>query len=358
MSSISFTLKQIQNLKSQNLMSDSTPTTAQKKQPQGESQTQSLAFDPEILENLFPLCAHFLDKRNIGTLLASTRIVGMQTPGLHSIYSSLSLTQNPTALDSQNLHYTHKTHPLLSITTLHFTSPMQGVIKAFIRPQKIPNQSFQSLLNAHTNTLSSKPFATQRALVIGAGKGLGNTCAKLLALGGAQVLATTQNFDETHEHISTLKLDVFKINTQTLKTLHDFQPTHLYYFATPNIRALAPNGMLNKKQLFTYLDYYVLVPSRLLNALNSLQAFFQPSSIFVEELPLEFCEYTLAKATLESFARFLEKQGLHTTTPRLPKVATNQTLSLIPQKLKSPSDALINELLSFANTQQSQKGSQ
>lgn len=352
MSSISFTLKQIQNLKCQNLIPDSMPTMTQKEQ---QSQTQSLAFDPKILEKLFPLCAHFLDKQSIGTLLASTRIVGMQTPGLHSIYSSLSLTQNPTAVDSQNLHYTHKTHPLLNITTLHFTSPMQGVVKAFIRPQKIPNQNLKSLLNAHTNTLSSKPFATQRALVIGAGKGLGNTCAKLLALGGARVLATTQNFDESHEHISTLSLDILKLNAQILKALCDFQPTHLYYFATPDIRALTPNNILDKKQLLTYLDYYVLAPSHLLNALKSLQAFFQPSSIFVEELPLEFCEYTLAKTTLESFALFLEKQGLHTATPRLPKVATNQTLSLIPQKLKSPSDALINELLNFAKTQ---KGSQ
>lgn len=116
---------------------------------------------------------------------------------------------------------------------------MQGVVKAFTRPQRLSNQTFDDLLATYDEILKTQPFKEQRALVIGAGNGLGNTCAKLLALGGAQVLATTLtgSFDESHQHIQTTHFNSLKINQKALHPLHAFHPTHLYYFATPPIIA-------------------------------------------------------------------------------------------------------------------------
>lgn len=271
----------------------------------------------------------------------------MKIPGLHSIFSSLSLSR--LEIPSHTLHYTHKTHPLFNLTTLNFINPMQGEIKAFLRPQRRSNQSLASLSKLHTQIPHSQPFKTQRALVIGASSGLGNACAKLLILGGAKVLATTQNhpFDEHHRNLKTLRLNILKLTQENLRSLQSFNPTHLYYFATPPITA--HNKNLSPKRFLNFLNYYVFALSKLIHSLPHLQGIFQPSSIFIEELPLDFCEYTLAKSTLESYARYLAKKGFCIATPRLPKIATNQTLSLIPQKLELPSNALIDELLTFAN---------
>lgn len=311
--------------------------------------TEKLDFNLILLKKLFPLCALYLDSVSIATLLASTRIVGMKTPGLHSIYSSLSLKKVSSNFSKQTLHYTHKTHPLLNLTTLNFIYPMQGNIKAFIRPQKRSNETLHSLLNLHKQALQSQPFKAQRALVIGASSGLGNACAKLLALGGAKVLATTQNhhFDEDHLNLSTTNLNILKLTRENLHSLKKFNPTHLYYFATPPITAHHTN--LSPKRFLNFLKYYVFALSSMTHSLPHLKNIFQPSSIFVEELPLDFCEYTLAKATLESYGRYLAKKDFCIATPRLPKIATNQTLSLIPQTLQIPSIALIDELLTFAD---------
>lgn len=328
-----------------------TPKTPKHRLDQNNSQytTEKLGFNPTLLKRLFPLCANYLDSISISTLLASTRIVGMKTPGLHSIYSSLSLSCLHTEIPSHTLHYTHQTHRLLNLTTLHFIAPMQGVIKAFSRPQKRSNQTFHSLLSLHSQALKSQPFKSQKALIIGSSSGLGNACAKLLALGGAKVLATTQNhpFDEAHHNLNTLNLNALKPTQEALHSLQAFNPTHLYYFATPPITA--HRRKLNQKAFLKFLQYYVFALSRIIQSLPHLKGIFQPSSIFIEELPLDFCEYTLAKATLESYGRYLVKKGFYVSMPRLPKIATNQTLSLVPQKLQIPSVALIDELLTFAD---------
>lgn len=314
-----------------------------------QTSTEDLSFDFALLKKLFPICATYLHPTSIATLLASTRIVGMKTPGLHSIYSSLSLSYVHTETPSHTLHYTHQTHPLLNLTTLKLLYPMQGVIKAFCRPQKRSNPTFASLTALHSQALKSQPFKSQKALIIGASSGLGNACTKLLALGGAKVLATSQNhrFDETHPHLSTLSLNALKLTHENLRSLQSFNPTHLYYFATPPITS--HNENFNPKRFFNFLKYYVIALSRIIQSLPNLQGIFQPSSIFIEELPLDFCEYTLAKATLESYGHYLAKKGFCIAMPRLPKIATNQTLSLIPQTLQTPSIALIDELLTFAD---------
>ena len=250
------------------------------------------------------------------------------------------------------MRYTHTTHPLLNLTTIRISTPMQGTIKAFIRPQRLKNASLNALHTQHKSTLDSKPFASQRALVIGAGSGLGNACAKLLYLGGAQVCASSHSTPFDEPLIPSLSLDVLKPSQASLQAIAHFAPTHLYYFATPRIRATQD---ISKRDLSAYLNAYIFAPLRLLELVKPV-AFFQPSSVFVEELPLEFASYSIAKGAMEYFSAYLRKQGYHTATPRLPKVATNQTLSLIPQKLASPADSMLRELLAFTQSNTGTQG--
>lgn len=333
---------------------------------QDQTHLESSAYDNSDLKALFPACAERLDYLSIGILLASTRIVGMKIPGLHSIYSSIfwkreealeSLLDSAIKTNNKPLPivYTYKTHNLLHLVTITLHSPIKATIKAFERPQKLPNESLAEL--ARYKALKAQPFARQKALVVGAGSGFGNVCAKLLALGGAQVLATTLNtaFDTPMPNITTLPYDVLKPTSSVLKALQAFAPTHLYYFATPKIKAY--EGKLNKSSLSMYLEYYLFGLDTILHALSQNKpSVFEPSSCFVEELPLEMKEYSIAKSALETYLRIIAKQyQIPIATPRLPKSATNQTLSILPSKLEQPSRILLDELLRFATQNSTQE---
>ena len=424
--------------------------------------TQSLDFDLSLLCKLFPQCAKGLDSKIVGTLLASTNIVGMKTPGLHSIYSSLEFnfcehsnnsslgshctdfinfeetadskssspskfmknntsntafvrstnpylqntrivnfniaksqvdsnnttnapaevflsdfsgfqakgegsllnandralseesaksTKRPTQIQQDNqMYYTYTTHPRLNITTIRTIAPFSGIIKAFIRPIPLNNESFESISQSHPTLTKNKPFATQKALVIGAGSGFGNVCVKMLLLGGAKVLATThsKDFDEPHKHLQTLRYDTTAANKKTLEQFRAFNPTHIYYFATPKIRS---THTLDKKLLNEFLSFYIFGLHNILESLetSALRGIFQPSTCFVDELPLDMQNYTIAKSALETYALFLAKQyHCHIATPRMQKSATNQTLSLIPQNLQKPSSVVFDEILEFS----------
>ena len=473
--------------------------------------TQSLDFDLSLLCKLFPQCAKGLDSKIVGTLLASTNIVGMKTPGLHSIYSSFefnfskghsacglkhsvlsdksesaspcSLRRTTSASHSQDSHnpdfssqslecqeskilesqadssnskifdektrqsrsffskcggsgksqgsylkgndrrdfspqaelprkstaaaaevflsdfsgfqakgegsllnandralseesaksttcakhqskpakkttqptpsmlyYTYTTHPRLNITTIRTIAPFSGTIKAFIRPIPLDNESFESISQSHPTLTKNKPFATQKALVIGAGSGFGNVCVKMLLLGGAEVLATThsKDFDEPHSNLQTLRYDTTAANKKTLEQFRVFNPTHIYYFATPKIRS---THTLDKKLLNEFLSFYIFGLHNIIESLetSALRGIFQPSTCFVDELPLDMQNYTIAKSALETYALFLAKQyHCHIATPRMQKSATNQTLSLIPQNLQKPSSVVFDEILEFS----------
>ena len=335
---------------------------------------EKLYYDKTLLEKLFAHCAKNLDSLSIATLLASTRIVGMKVPGLHSIYASFqfdftnplqdfqegivvdSHTQDSTIMANSPLshvYYTYKKHAKLPCFLLDIHAPIQGKIKAFERPKLIDNQDSVTLYKTHKDILDTKPFLHQKALIIGASSGLGNAAAKLLSLGGATILATFYNHalqdkdgrDTWYKHVNTLAFDVIKPSKKSLILIRDFNPTHIYYFATPKI--LANPAILDTTILSLFVSYYIFGLERLLSFSNP-KVVFTPSSSFVEECPLDFKEYHIAKAALEQYGKTLMQRGIQIYMPRLPKVATNQTLSLIPQDLPQPDSVLLPLFVNIA----------
>ena len=190
-------------------------------------------------------------------------------------------------------------------------------------------------------------------MIIGASSGLGNAAAKLLSLGGATILATFYNHalqdkdgrDTWYKHVNTLAFDVIKPSKKSLILIRDFNPTHIYYFATPKI--LANPAILDTTILSLFVSYYIFGLERLLSFSNP-KVVFTPSSSFVEECPLDFKEYHIAKAALEQYGKTLMQRGIQIYMPRLPKVATNQTLSLIPQDLPQPDSVLLPLFVNIA----------
>jgi hypothetical protein len=84
----------------------------------------------------------------------------------------------------------------------------------------------------------------------------------------------------------------------------------------------------------------VAVPS------TGLQKIFYPSSAAIEELPLDMGEYAAAKMAGETLCDFLQKAnpGLAFHKPRLPRIATDQTVSLLPVSNQDPVSVLLANL--------------
>jgi hypothetical protein len=77
-----------------------------------------------------------------------------------------------------------------------------------------------------------------------------------------------------------------------------------------------------------------------------LQKIFYPSSVAVDELPSDMREYAAAKMAGEVLCDFLQKTtpGITIHKPRLPRLATDQTASLLPVSNQDPRSILLTHL--------------
>ena len=81
----------------------------------------------------------------------------------------------------------------------------------------------------------------------------------------------------------------------------------------------------------------------------ALNNYFYPSTEFLSEQTLSMGEYTAAKAAGESLCSLMSKAvgGINIYCPRLPKLATDQTVSLIDKRIDSPDVIMLDQLNQF-----------
>ena len=100
-----------------------------------------------------------------------------------------------------------------------------------------------------------------------------------------------------------------------------------------------------------FCDYYVSGFNKMFKIMagKGINNFFYPSTVFLSEQPMNMGEYTAAKAAGESLCSLLSKAvaGINVFSPRLPKLATDQTVSLIDQRIDSPDIIMLNQLNQF-----------
>ncbi|MBM3302540.1 MAG: SDR family NAD(P)-dependent oxidoreductase, partial [Deltaproteobacteria bacterium] len=303
-----------------------------------------LYLDVESATALFPNLMRLLSPRQVAEVLATTRLVGMECPGLHSVYQALDVVFSAAASVPGALQWNvTRFEKRFGLFLMNVETPgMKGIIRAFFRP--LPQQ--QADLDCLCGQVDRNEFAGQRALVIGGSRGLGEVTAKLLAAGGADVKITYYEgskdarrvVDDIVSHGGTADCTAFDVLKPAQHVFARFgpswAPTHLYYFATPFIFD-AVKGVFSPQLYQRFCDYYVTGFLNTVNAARNhgpdLQMVFYPSSIAVDDLPLDMGEYAAAKMAGEVLCRFLEKanSGLRIHKPRLPRTATDQTVSLL-----------------------------
>ena len=316
-----------------------------------------LYLDRDACASLFQFVARMLPPLQVAQLLAISRLVGTECPGLHSILSGFELSFDAeTSVSSALAYEATKLARRLGLVSMEVVSPgMTGSVAAIIRPGSQEQADFADL----QEQVVRDEFVGQRALIVGGSRGLGEVTAKILAAGGADVSITYHRgladarrvVDEIVAGggaVSAFQLDVLdqSLNLSD-KLVGGWRPTHLYYFATPHIFS-AQDGVFSPALFDRFCDFYV---TGFLNVVNQLEGLglrklFYPSTVAIEELPSNMGEYASAKRAGELLCTFLEKNSRDLTIyqPRLPRLATDQTVTLLPAANQRPAPTMLEHL--------------
>jgi acyl dehydratase len=319
----------------------------------GRSGRLVFASPPDAVATMFPAASSWLDPRRVAALAATTLLVGMVCPGLHSIYAGLTVEAcDESVLEDRLSFRVTATDP--RVRSVHMTvagGGIAGAVQSYARMPPTPQASVQDL----ADLVEPDGFRGASALIVGGSRGLGEVTAKLLAAGGARVAisyrvggaeaeAVAQEIRSAGGVCETLAYDASLPAEPQLAGLAA-APTHAYYFATPKIFG-AQSALFARARLDTFLNVYV---DGFLNLAEALRArrrdvsLFYPSSVAVTERPRGMLEYAMAKAAGETLCAEMNQAlpPLHVTVDRLPRLRSDQTASVIGGSLPSPAGRLL-----------------
>ena len=288
----------------------------------------------------------------LAEIISLSRIVGMHCPGLNSILSEVSLVRNTNNKDSISFNV-KSLDERFNIVNVESSGPnYKSSIKAFYRPLKVKQKSIDEI----KDNLQTNEFKDFRALIIGASRGLGEYTAKCLGYGGASMMLTyakgkddiidvlndIQNYN--NEDISILKFDITNMTERNFEIINEFKPTHVFYFATPFI-FIGSKNKFSKQKYNKFKQYYLDAFETFVRNLAKLSInikFLYPSSSAITDEPIDMLEYTLAKKKGEELCIKLQNEfsKINFFCPRLPRLKTDQTVSLSFVENKDPIEIL------------------
>jgi len=319
-----------------------------------------LTLDGRLARALFPRLAQGLPPHRLAFLLATTRLIGMECPGLHSVFAHLDVRYSPCSPAAPaRLAWRVKDYAeRFSRLAIAVDGPgCSGIATAFLRPPPRHQPSFAAM----RGQVSPQAFLGQRALVIGGSRGLGELCSKLLAAGGASVRLTYHQGavdaaavrDDIVEGGGDADISPYDVLGPAAALLAGFGegwfPSHLYYFATPAITGNAARFSTGKLETLCryYAGSFVQLAIEVRKVARGGLSVFYPSSVAVENPPANMMEYATAKAAGEAACRLLmaRDEGLRIVVERLPRLPTDLTSSIIPVAAADPLP-LLRDILS------------
>jgi NAD(P)-dependent dehydrogenase (short-subunit alcohol dehydrogenase family) len=313
-----------------------------------------LLLDRQHSRKLWPHLTERMSADQIAALLATTRVVGVECPGRHSLFAGLDLHEHSSPSPTLRYRVTKYDRRFRLTTIAMDAAGLAGTVTALIRP--LPAKQPQSREIA--TVVRPDEFCNQSAIVIGGSRGLGEVTAKILACGGAEVLLTYQQGQQDAEAIvddivSTggrarcVQFDVMSAAPLTGQR----SPTHLYYMATPFIDAGEPGSFRN--DVFARLSsFYVTGFDSTFRALRTpeLRFVFYPSTAFLDQPIATMAEYAAAKAAGEDVCRQLQREspGVRVVAPRLPRMLTDQTTGVSSNNRQEALSVMLDAIRSLA----------
>lgn len=300
--------------------------------------------DDDAVKAAFPTLVEALGSDTVHGLMALSTLIGMHAPGLHSIFSKLSVGFAQDETIKRQLDYqVSKVQPLFRMITIAVRGPgFDGTVDGFIRQPPVIQPSMADL-RAY---VAHNAFAGARALIVGGSRGIGEFTAKLLASGGGEVVLTYATGAKDAHTVAdaitagggrcrVLSLDInYALTTQLPADLGPI--SHLYYFATPPI--FRQKSVVFSDSLFedfnqTYVTAFYDLCQTVLRQGTPLRVFY-PSSVAVSEGVKDAVEYVMAKTAGEVLCAEMNRRlpGLEIVVERLPRLSTDQTATVLPTK--------------------------
>jgi acyl dehydratase len=296
---------------------------------------------PGAIRAAFPAATRALGVNRIAGLLTTSRLIGMECPGLHSLLFELSLLFDGTQSDAHHLSYR------VIKTDLRFRSVrlevsgcgMHGTVDAFARTPPIEQPSMQHI----AGLIGRNEFADQQALIVGGSRGLGEVTAKIIAAGGGSPVITylvghgeaervCAEIREWGGSARTLQYDARRAPEVQIASLVQ-APSYLYYFATSHIfRTKSELYETKVMHDFTgiYLDGFYRLCKALARKAKQKVSIFYPSTVAIDEPLRDLTEYVMAKAAGEILCAQMQRYfpQVRITVERLPRVITDQTATV------------------------------
>lgn len=305
--------------------------------------------DIALAKKLFPNFLSAYGELIVSEVGGSSQLVGMECPGLHSLFASLKLNLNEKSKSSFQCSYEVRGDERFNLLNITIEgSAITAEVEAFYRPAPSLGQPISEI----ASSVRKGEFTGIRALVIGGSRGLGALVSKIISAGGGAPIITYNT-----GKIEAVKLaeEIIqfgqKCEIMQLTVARDMDPSfnfdfnQLYYFATPKILGKRSKNFdiitLNQYQEI-YVDAFKLICQKLLDR-NHHCSIFYPSTIFADDLTTEFENYGKAKIQGEVFCKTLnESEILRVISIRLPRLATDQNQSMIEIKYDNATDILID----------------
>lgn len=318
-----------------------------------ESGQISFAQTCSAFDTAFPHAAGLMGAERVAALACSSFLVGMVVPGLHSIYGGLNLALADADGTAQLNFVVASVDSRMRRVLLRIEGGgLSGTIDAFGRVPPVA----QCSMDLASARVDPGEFGGSVALIVGGSRGLGEVTANLIAAGGGRVIVTysTGAIDARNVadrirawggQCSVLAYSVWRGAEQQCRALGDI-PTHIYYFATPNI-ARRFSGLCSRERLEEFQKFYVHGFLDLIDAARTLGwggiSAFYPSTTFVEQRPPGMVEYAMAKAAGELLCAEINRftPGIRVIARRLPRVLTDQTVSLIQRKSEDALEVML-----------------
>jgi hypothetical protein len=256
------------------------------------------------------------------------------------------------------LYHAVKFDERFSLLDLQVEAPgLSGTVATGVRP----SPSRQTAYTAARTQVVPDAFHSERALVIGGSRGLGEAAVKLLAAGGADVRFTYHRGEEDANRVAReitegggsaacFGYDVLGGPGALVDGLGAWRPTLFCYFATPFIFAGA-QGRFSAELFRTFCDFYVTGFHQTFVAVSEASRVLYPSTVAIEAPPPNLVEYAAAKAAGESLCRSLAlaHPDKRFECPRFPRLATDQTATLLKVPGADPIEPVRNALRSLFN---------
>ncbi|MDW5267496.1 MULTISPECIES: SDR family NAD(P)-dependent oxidoreductase [Acidobacteriaceae] len=319
-----------------------------------QSGTVDVAAPPEELARLFPRLAGVVQPHRVAALGSLSRLVGMICPGLHSIFSGLNITFIDDEMHDALVHYRVKQAiERYRMVTLEIEGlGIAGHVDTFSRVAP----ALQASMDSVARYVGADEFSGTHALIVGGSRGLGELTAKVIAAGGGDVTITYAVGKEEAEGVAKeIQESGGRCGVIAFNALHPAAPqlrnltkpvTHAYYYATGQIfrvkKGLYSPDIYREFTKF-YVDSFVDLCQSLATDISKSISVFYPSSVAVTDRPADMTEYAMAKAAGEVLCEDINRYmpGVRVVVSRLPRLPTDQTLSVIPVRCSDPLEVIL-----------------